>query len=186
MNAFRGCGLHRQRAAYRNRAAGSRLTGGCNSGSRRDTLPTRDGSRALDADARVWWRRVAIVCVVSVFLCVRAVAQEGYYGHDRWHIEFLLNRNDGKSACSSLMDCRAFFLKDVPSAFSRLASRRHRASSIRSRFNGRERNACGMRWCQSRGMLSREKLRIPPRLAAMGLLPIVRSDRAICLEVRAR
>ena len=72
--------------------------------------------------------------MVSVFLCVRAVAQEGYYGHDRWHIEFLLNRNDGKSACSSLMDCRAFFLKDVPSAFSRLASRRHRASSIRSRF----------------------------------------------------
>jgi hypothetical protein len=29
--------------------------------------------------------RVAIICVVSVFLCVSAVAQEGYYGvgHDR-------------------------------------------------------------------------------------------------------
>ena len=44
--------------------------------------------------------RVAIVCVLSVFLCVRAVAQEGYYGvgHDRWHREFYskLNRNDGK------------------------------------------------------------------------------------------
>jgi hypothetical protein len=36
------------------------------------------------------WGRVAIACVVSVFLCVRAVAQEGYYGvgHDRWHTEF--------------------------------------------------------------------------------------------------
>ena len=53
--------------------------------------------------------RVATVCVMSVFLCVRAVAQEGYYGvgHDRWHIEFLLN--DSKSACCNLMDCRAFF-----------------------------------------------------------------------------
>ncbi len=44
--------------------------------------------------------RVAIIYVVSVFLCVRvAVAQEGYYGvgHDRWHTEFYskLNRNDG-------------------------------------------------------------------------------------------
>jgi len=47
---------------------------------------------------------------VSVFLCVRAVAQEGYYGvgHDRWHTEFYsnLNRNDGKGSCCNLMDCR--------------------------------------------------------------------------------
>ena len=54
--------------------------------------------------------RVAIVCVLSVFLCVRAVAQEGYYGvgHDRWHREFYskLNRNDGKGTCCDLMDCR--------------------------------------------------------------------------------
>ena len=55
--------------------------------------------------------RVAIIYVVSVFLCVRvAVAQEGYYGvgHDRWHMEFYskLNRNDGKGTCCNLMDCR--------------------------------------------------------------------------------
>ncbi len=54
--------------------------------------------------------RVAIICVVSVFLSVRAVAQEGYYGvgHDRWHMEFYskLNRNDGKGTCCNLMDCR--------------------------------------------------------------------------------
>ena len=54
--------------------------------------------------------RVAVTCVVSVFLCVRAVAQEGYYGvgHDRWHMEFYskLNRNDGKGTCCNLMDCR--------------------------------------------------------------------------------
>ena len=54
--------------------------------------------------------RVAIVCVLSVFLCVRAVAQEGYYGvgHDRWHREFYskLNRNDGKGTCCDIMDCR--------------------------------------------------------------------------------
>jgi hypothetical protein len=54
--------------------------------------------------------RVAIICVVSVFLCVRAVAQEGYYGvgHDRWHREFYskLNRNDGRGTCCNLMDCR--------------------------------------------------------------------------------
>jgi hypothetical protein len=54
--------------------------------------------------------RVAIVCVLSICLCVRAVAQEGYYGvgHDRWHREFYskLNRNDGKGTCCNLMDCR--------------------------------------------------------------------------------
>src|SRR6266508_1232399 len=46
--------------------------------------------------------RVAIVCVLSVFLCVRAVAQ------DRWHRDFYskLNRNDGKGTCCNLMDCR--------------------------------------------------------------------------------
>ena len=55
-------------------------------------------------------KRVAIICVVSLLLCVRAVAQEGYYGagHDRWHMEFYsnLNRNDGKGSCCNLMDCR--------------------------------------------------------------------------------
>ena len=55
-------------------------------------------------------RRVATVCMVSVLLCVRAVAQEGYYGvgHDRWHREFYskLNRNDGRGTCCDLMDCR--------------------------------------------------------------------------------
>ena len=54
--------------------------------------------------------RVAIICVVSVFLSLHAVAQEGYYGvgHDRWHREFYskLNRNDGKGTCCNLMDCR--------------------------------------------------------------------------------
>jgi hypothetical protein len=43
---------------------------------------------------------VAIVCVVLVFLCVRAAAQEGYYGvgHDKWHHSFYskLKRNDGQ------------------------------------------------------------------------------------------
>ena len=72
---------------------------------------------------------------VRIPLCARGGARRILRDRPRsGHIEFLLNRNDGKSACSSLMDCRAFFLKDVPSAFSRLASRRHRASSIRSRF----------------------------------------------------
>jgi len=53
--------------------------------------------------------RVAIICVVSLFLCVCAVAQEGYYGagHDRWHMQYSnLNRNDGKGSCCNLMDCR--------------------------------------------------------------------------------
>ena len=53
---------------------------------------------------------VAIICVVSAFLCVRAAAQEGYYGvgHDRWHKDFYLklNRNDSKGTCCNLMDCR--------------------------------------------------------------------------------
>src|SRR6516162_248695 len=41
-------------------------------------------------------RRVATVCVVFVLLCVRAVAQEGYYGvgHDRWHREFYSKRTE--------------------------------------------------------------------------------------------
>ena len=46
---------------------------------------------------------------VSVFLCVSATAQEGYYGadHDKWHQGFYskLKRNDGGSCCN-LMDCR--------------------------------------------------------------------------------
>ena len=49
--------------------------------------------------------RGAIICVVFVFLCVCAAAQEGYYGlgHDRWHKEFYLklNRNDSKGSCCS-------------------------------------------------------------------------------------
>jgi hypothetical protein len=47
---------------------------------------------------------------VSVFLCVSAAAQEGYYGigHDKWHRDFYskLKRNDGRGPCCSLMDCR--------------------------------------------------------------------------------
>ena len=46
--------------------------------------------------------RVAIVCVLSICLCVRAVAQEGYYGV----VYSKLNRNDGKGTCCNLMDCR--------------------------------------------------------------------------------
>jgi hypothetical protein len=56
-------------------------------------------------------RGIAIVCVVSVLLCVGAVAQEGYYGvdHEQWHMEFYsrLNRNDGQGSCCNLNDCRA-------------------------------------------------------------------------------
>jgi hypothetical protein len=47
---------------------------------------------------------------VSVFLCVSAAAQEGYYGvgHDKWHQGFYstLKRNDGGGSCCNLMDCR--------------------------------------------------------------------------------
>jgi hypothetical protein len=54
--------------------------------------------------------RVTTICVVSLFLCVRAVAQEGYYGvgHDKWHQGFYskLKRNDGQGSCCNLMDCR--------------------------------------------------------------------------------
>ncbi len=46
---------------------------------------------------------------LSLFLCVSAAAQEGYYGadHDKWHQGFYskLKRNDGGSCCN-LMDCR--------------------------------------------------------------------------------
>ena len=45
----------------------------------------------------------------SLFFCVNAPAQEGYYGvgHDKWHQGFYskLKRNDGRSCCN-LMDCR--------------------------------------------------------------------------------
>src|SRR5215831_6158812 len=45
----------------------------------------------------------------SLFFCVNAAAQEGYYGagHDKWHQGFYsqLRRNDGGSCCN-LMDCR--------------------------------------------------------------------------------
>ena len=54
--------------------------------------------------------RIAIVCFASMFLCVRAAAQEGHYGvgHDRWHKDFYLklDRNDGKGTCCNLVDCR--------------------------------------------------------------------------------
>ena len=54
--------------------------------------------------------RVAIICLVSGCLCMRTVAQEGYYGvdHERWHRDFYskLNRNDGRGSCCNLMDCR--------------------------------------------------------------------------------
>src|SRR6266550_7631402 len=47
---------------------------------------------------------------VSLFLCVNAAAQEGYYGvgHDKWHQGFYskLKRNDGQGSCCNLMDCR--------------------------------------------------------------------------------
>jgi hypothetical protein len=47
---------------------------------------------------------------VSLFLCVSAAAQEGYYGagHDKWHQGFYskLKRNDGRGSCCNLMDCR--------------------------------------------------------------------------------
>jgi hypothetical protein len=44
---------------------------------------------------------------VSVFLCVMAVGQEGYYGLGR-HQGFYstLKRNDGRGPCCNLMDCR--------------------------------------------------------------------------------
>ena len=54
--------------------------------------------------------RAAIICTMSIFLCVPAVAQEGYYGaaHYRWHMDFYskLSRNDGKGSCCNLLDCR--------------------------------------------------------------------------------
>ena len=47
---------------------------------------------------------------VSVFFCVNAAAQEGYYGvgHDKWHQGFYSKRkrNDGQGSCCNLMDCR--------------------------------------------------------------------------------
>jgi hypothetical protein len=47
---------------------------------------------------------------ISLFLCVSATAQEGYYGvgHDKWHQGFYskLKRNDGQGSCCNLMDCR--------------------------------------------------------------------------------
>ena len=47
---------------------------------------------------------------VSLFLCVSAAAQEGYYGvgHDKSHQGFYskLKRNDGQGSCCNLMDCR--------------------------------------------------------------------------------
>src|SRR2546430_16352720 len=38
---------------------------------------------------------------VSLFLCVSAAAQEGYYG-----VGHTLKRNDGGGSCCNLMDCR--------------------------------------------------------------------------------
>jgi hypothetical protein len=52
----------------------------------------------------------AIICAMSVFLCVPAGAQEGHYGvgHDQWHTRFYfaLKRNDGGGSCCNLVDCR--------------------------------------------------------------------------------
>ncbi len=54
--------------------------------------------------------RIAMPCMVSVFLGVGAVAQEGYLGigHHKWHDSFYskLKRNDGKGSCCNLMDSR--------------------------------------------------------------------------------
>jgi len=61
---------------------------------------------------RQWKRREFITLLggaASLFFCVNAAAQEGYYGagHDKWHQGFYsqLRRNDGGSCCN-LMDCR--------------------------------------------------------------------------------
>ena len=66
----------------------------------------RDGWQYLAGDRREFITLLAI----SVFLCVSAAAQEGYYGvgHDKWHQGFYstLRRNDGGGSCCNLMDCR--------------------------------------------------------------------------------
>src|SRR5258706_7904208 len=50
-----------------------------------------------------------ISAVISLFLCVSAAGQEGYYGvgHDKWHQGFYSNlkRNDGQGSCCNLIDC---------------------------------------------------------------------------------
>jgi len=67
----------------------------------------RGGSQYLARDRREFITLLG--GVVSVFFCVSAAAQEGYYGvgHDKWHQGFYstLKRNDGGSCCN-LMDCR--------------------------------------------------------------------------------
>src|SRR5262249_59198758 len=67
--------------------------------------PWRESFMILDMRGRV-----AIVGVVSAFLCVHVEAKEGYsgFGHDRWHGDFYskLNSNGGKGTCRNLMDCR--------------------------------------------------------------------------------
>jgi hypothetical protein len=68
----------------------------------------RGGWQYLARDRREF---ITLLCgVVSVFLCVSAAAQEGYYGvgHDKWHQGFYskLKRNDGQGSCCNLMDCR--------------------------------------------------------------------------------
>jgi hypothetical protein len=69
--------------------------------------------------------RIAIICLASVFLCVRAAAQEGYYGvgHERWHKDFYLKpdtiramhkafREGGETAIRKVMKQQpAVFLK---------------------------------------------------------------------------
>ena len=51
---------------------------------------------------------VTMLCMVSTVLCKGAAAQEGYYGvgHDKWHQNSRLQRNDGKGRCCNIMDCR--------------------------------------------------------------------------------
>jgi hypothetical protein len=67
---------------------------------------------------------------LSLFLCINALAQEGYYGagHDKWHQNFYsrLKRNDGQGSCCSLMDCRpTSFVQQLPGGiFSRPPGRR--------------------------------------------------------------
>ena len=68
----------------------------------------RGGWQYLACDRREFITLLA--GAVSVFLCVSAAAQEGYYGvdHDKWHQGFYskLKRNDGQGSCCNLMDCR--------------------------------------------------------------------------------
>ncbi len=74
---------------------------------------------------------------VSLFLCVSAAAQEGYYGvgHDKWHQGFYstLKRNDGGGSCCNLMDCSvSFYLWRADGSTGRVANAERRKSHIKS------------------------------------------------------